>query len=139
MKRWVLAILAATMVSAHSIDAQEAVAPDPRIEATIQSQIDAFLQDDLARAFTFASPMIQSLFGTPENFGLMVRRGYPMVWRPEDVRFGALREVDGALWQTVILRDAGGATHVLGYEMVLQDGEWRIAGVRILPQPDVAA
>ena len=101
--------------------------------------MDAFKADDFARAFTFASPTIQGMFGTPENFGVMVRRGYPMVWRPGEVRFGELRDVNGALWQKVIIRDQAGATHVLDYRMVQQNGRWLISGVQILPQPEVAA
>ena len=119
--------------------AQEALAPDPAIEGTIRSQVDAFLADDFETAFGFASPGIQLMFRTPENFGAMVRNGYPMVWRPEDLRFGELREIDGALWQKVIVRDAGGATHVLDYRMEMLGGEWRISGVQILPAPDVSA
>ena len=52
------------------------------IEATIGRQLEAFRADAFDDAFTFASPMIQGLFRTPETFGEMVRNGYPMVWRP---------------------------------------------------------
>ncbi len=119
--------------------AQEVLAPDAGIESTIQSQIDAFRKDDFGRAFTFASPSIQGMFGTPENFGAMVRNGYPMVWRPSDVVYGDLREIAGNLWQKVIVQDAQGQTFVLDYQMVQVDGAWRIAGVQILPAPDLSA
>ena len=49
------------------------------IEKVISNQIDAFLADDFETAFTYASPMIKDIFGTPEKFGQMVRQGYPMV------------------------------------------------------------
>ena len=49
-------------------------AQEAPIQKTIQSQIDAFLADDFARAFTFASPNIKGIFGTPENFGAMVKK-----------------------------------------------------------------
>lgn len=139
MLKRLLSAFALVFVMAGGIHAQDVVPAEPGIESTIQNQIDAFLEDDFATAFTFASPMIQRFFGTPDNFGTMVRQGYPMVWRPSDVRFGDLRRVDGALWQTVIVKDGDGVTHVLGYEMIQQDGAWRIAGVQVLPQPDVAA
>jgi hypothetical protein len=119
--------------------AQEVQAPIPAIESTIQSQIDAFLRDDFAAAFAFASPTIQNIFRTPENFGTMVRNGYPMVWRPGSVRYGDLREIDGALWQEVIVTDDAGRLHALAYRMEQIDGAWRIAGVQILPGPDLSA
>ena len=36
--------------------------------------------------------MIQGMFGTPARFGLMVRNGYPMVWRPAEVEFLSVEE-----------------------------------------------
>ena len=129
--------LAATL--AGSVWAQDVLSPEPAIESTIQSQIDAFLKDDFETAFTFASPNIRNMFRTPENFGRMVRQGYPMVWRPEDVTFGELRELGGGLYQTVILKDAAGDLHYLAYRMDMIDGEWRISGVQILQARDVAA
>lgn len=119
--------------------ASAALAQDAEIRGVIRSQIEAFLKDDFATAFTFASPNIQGLFGTPENFGVMVRNGYPMVWRPEDVQFGELREVAGNLWQRVIVRDAEGRVHALDYQMVPGSDGWRINGVQLLRAPDVGA
>ena len=138
MRRTFLGPLAGLLM-ATGVWAQEALPPDSGIEGTIRDQIDAFLADDVATAFTFAAPGIQRLFGTPENFGAMVRNGYPMVWRPEELRFGELREIGGALWQKVIVRDAQGRTHVLDYRMEQVEGAWRISGVQILPAPDVSA
>lgn len=113
--------------------------PEADIRGTIQSQIDAFLADDFGTAFTFASPGIQNMFRTPENFGAMVRNGYPMVWRPSDVRFLELREINGVLWQKVMVRDADGGTHILDYKMEQGDEGWRIDGVQVIPAPQVSA
>lgn len=127
------------ILSTLSAYAQEVVAPEPAIEATISGQIDAFLEDDFDTAFTFASPMIRGLFRTPENFGLMVRQGYPMVHRPQDVTFGDLTKTAGGLWQNVIVTDATGRVHVLAYKMIETDAGWRIDGVQILRQQGFAA
>ena len=75
--------------------ATPATAQNADIEATISNQFEAFQADDFAQAFTYASPMIREIFRTPENFGTMVRNGYPMVWRPSDVRYLDLREIEG--------------------------------------------
>lgn len=115
-----------------------AAAQQAEITETIQRQMDAFLAEDESAAFGFASPGIQGLFGTPENFGRMVRDGYPMVWNPGDVRFGQLVERGGLWMQNVYVSDAAGAPHLLEYTMEQIDGRWRIAGVRILEMPEAA-
>lgn len=118
---------------------QDALLPEPGIETTIQDQIDAFLADDFSTAFTFASPSIKGMFGSADRFGDMVRNGYPMVWRPGEVRFLELREISGNLWQKVFIRDQSGGTHILDYQMIRTEDGWRINGVQILRAPGVGA
>ena len=65
----------------------------------------------------------------------MVQNGYPMVWRPGDVQYLDLREVDGALWQRVMIRDQTGGVHMLDYQMLQMDGDWRINGVTLVREP----
>lgn len=137
MRRVLLGLLSG-LALAGMVRAQEALTPNPQIESTIQSQIDAFLKDDFGAAFEFASPTIRLMFRTPENFGAMVRRGYPMVWRPADVEFGPLRTIEGQLSQQVLVEDAEGRRFIAEYKMVQVDGVWRIAGVSIVPAPDVS-
>ncbi|WP_419738843.1 DUF4864 domain-containing protein [Ruegeria sp.] len=133
MRRLLLALsLSAGLASGASAQSAE-------IEANIAAQIQAFKADDFATAFTFASPNIQRLFGNPDNFGAMVRNGYPMVWRPSDVRFLELREVAGALWQKVMITDGDGAVHILDYQMIQQENGWKINGVQLLGRADPAA
>jgi hypothetical protein len=117
--------------------AMPAAAQEEPIRQTIQSQIDAFLADDFARAFTYASPNIKGIFGTPENFGAMVKNGYPMVYRPADVQMMELREVAGNLWQRVRITDQAGAGWLLDYMMVETAEGWQINAVQLLPAPDV--
>jgi hypothetical protein len=114
-----------------------AAAQEGPIQATIQNQIDAFQADDFARAFEFASPNIKGIFGTAENFGAMVREGYPMVYRPSDVEMLELRDVAGNLWQRVRIVDQAGRAHLLDYMMVETPEGWQINAVQMLPAPDI--
>ncbi len=114
-------------------------AQETEIEANIGAQINAFKADDFVTAFTYASLNIQKLFRTPENFGAMVRNGYPMVWRPSEVRFLELREVAGLLWQKVMIVDGSGQVHLLDYQMIRQGSDWKINGVQLLGASDPAA
>ena len=131
MRNGLFAVLLAAVLAVPA-GAQEAP-----IQGTIQSQIEAFQADDFVRAFTFASPTIKQMFGTPENFGAMVKQGYPMVYRPAEVQMMELREVAGNLWQRVRVTDQAGAGWYLDYMMVETAEGWQINAVQILPAPEI--
>ena len=116
-----------------------AAAQDAPIRATIEHQLQAFQADDFATAFTFASPNIKAIFGTPENFGRMVTEGYPMVHRPAAVKMLELREVAGGLWQRVMITDQMGRTHLLDYQMIEAENGWQINAVHLLKAEGVGA
>jgi hypothetical protein len=129
MRTIVLAVCLALMSAPAFADEPR----NPAIERTIQNQLNAFIADDFATAFTFASPTIKSMFGTPENFGAMVSQGFPMVYRPGNVQMLELREVAGNLWQRVLITDQAGSSHLLDYMMIQTPDGWQINAVQILP------
>lgn len=114
-------------------------AQETDIQATIEKQLQAFQVDDFDAAFEFASPNLQRLFQNPKNFERMVTQGYPMVWRPGEVRYLELRQQDGAYWQRVMITDQSGRVHVLDYRMLEIETGWRINGVQILDSDDFSA
>ena len=116
-----------------------ALAQQDEIAATIENQLSAFSARDAAKAFTYASPMIHGLFGTPDNFAAMVASGYPMVWTPKDPQMLELRSVAGSLWQRVHITDADGKGWLLDYQMVQTPDGWRINAVEVLPGTDLGA
>ena len=69
----------------------------------------------------------------------MVRNGYPMVWRPAELRFLELREVAGNLWQRVMITDSAGRLHFLDYQMVQFENNWKINAVQVVQPPDPSA
>ncbi len=107
------------------------------IEDVIGGQLEAFNSRDVSGAWQYAAPNIQGMFGNPQNFGMMVERGYPMVWTNRDVRFLDLRDMGSVQIQRLMLQDSQGGVHVLEYQMVMTSDGWRIAGVQIVPAPDV--
>ena len=127
-----LSVLTLLLLAAFPAFAQE----EP-IQQTINSQLEALQADDFATAFSFASPTIQGLFGTAENFGAMVQNGYPMVYRPADIQMLELREIAGNLYQRVLVTDANGRGFMLEYQMIETTEGWRIDGVDLLPQAEV--
>lgn len=133
MRKFMLAIVVSLLAS-FSVAAQQT-----EIEGTINSQIDAFKADDFEQAFTYATPRLQRLFQTPQNFQRMVTQGYPMVWRPADVTYLELEEHGGAMFQKVQIVDANGRIHILLYRMIETENGWRIGGVQILDSAELSA
>lgn len=111
----------------------------PAIEAVIADQIAAFRMNDLARAFSHASPMIQTKFRTPEIFGQMVSRGYPMIWRPQRWEWSGLRETPRGPVQTVVFEDRRGNLFEADYLMQEGPDGWRIDGVSLRRLPGLAS
>lgn len=129
----------AALVMALVLNTAPAFAQERGIEDTITRQLEAFKVDDFGAAFDFASPTIKNIFRTPENFGAMVKQGYPMVWRPGEVTYLEQREIAGAIWQKVQIIDGTGRVHILDYQMIQTPDGWQINGVQLLQQPEVAA
>lgn len=122
-------IIAAVVMMLGSV----AFAQEEDIQATINSQIEAFGEDDFATAFSYASPSIQLLFGNPQRFEAMVRNGYPMVINPSELTYLPLQDQDGIYLQRVQIRDQSGVLYRLEYQMLYTGDMWRINGVRFLP------
>lgn len=134
MPRIIIKGLAAAMFAAAAIPAH---AQDAAREAQtiITSQIEAFLSDDTARAYSFAAPIIKQLYPDPERFMQMVRQGYSPVYRPGNVAFGRSQASgDGArVLQEVLLTGPGGEDWTALYTLERQaDGSYKIAAVRIV-------
>lgn len=110
----------------------------PAIRAVIQAQLDAFQADDGITAFSYASPTIQSMFGDAPTFMRMVRTGYPQVYRPQQVEFMEIIDVDGRPTQLVFVIGPDGDAVIANYFMEKQpDGTWKIDGC-VLEQADGA-
>jgi ketosteroid isomerase-like protein len=103
------------------------------IQSVITAQLEAFQHDDAGAAFEKASPMIQQLFGTPDNFIAMVQKGYPPVYRPRGSSFAGLEDGDdGQLIQKVELTGPDGRDYLALYIMQKQpDGSWKINGCQL--------
>ncbi len=114
--------------------AQGAVSPgDARaVREVIEAQLDAFRMDDGERAFALATTGIRDLFGTAQKFMEMVRRSYPVVYRPKSVLFEAPVLLEGQVVQPVRMTDDEGRGWVAIYPMQRQpDGSWKTNGCQL--------
>ena len=106
------------------------------VQTIIEQQLGAFLRDDAATAYSFASPGIKQMFPSEEIFMNMVRRGYQPVYRPRSHAFGAMRETGQGIEQIVDLVDAAGQEWTALYTLERQpDGSWKITGCFLLKKP----
>ncbi|MEJ6640036.1 MAG: DUF4864 domain-containing protein, partial [Octadecabacter sp.] len=112
MKRVILALALAMSLP------MAAQAQDNTIEGVIADQLQAFNDRDSAAAWDHASPMIQGMFGTPENFARMVENGYPMVWDNSDVRFLDRDQLNNTTRQEVQIQGPDGLFYILDYQMI---------------------
>lgn len=96
--------------------------------AVIEAQLEAFKQGNASKAFSYASPTIQSFFGNADKFMQMVRDGYDVVLQPASVRFVKFQSDGSSALHAVQMIDRQKTLWNVYY--VLQrhaDGSWRIA------------
>ena len=132
-KRPLLPVALAMMLCLSGI----ARAGSAEFESIISRQIEAFRAGDGQTAFSFASPSLQQLFQTPDNFIGMVRRGYAAVYAPRRFSFpGSETDTQGRPVQLVEVVDQDGRVWTARYTFEKQsDGTWRIAAVTLEKAP----
>ena len=130
-----LIMLAVSPPAAAFTDADRAAA-----QSVIEQQLNAFLADDGATAYSFAAPGIQRMFPTQEIFMDLVRQGYQPVYRSRSHSFGELRETAAGLEQIVDIVDAAGEFWTARYTLEKQpDGSWKITSCMLLKKPGEVA
>ena len=108
---------------------------DPRtaMTRTVLDQLAAFRRDDWATAYTYASSTIQARFGL-EAFRQMVTSGYAPIARSAKATVSHVEVVDsGHGVVEVRVEGANGDTVDALYELVDEQGSWRINGVLTRP------
>ena len=110
------------------------------VQSVIAQQLDAFLAEDGAAAYSFAAPGIKQMFPTQDIFMELVRRGYQPVYRSRSHAFGELKETAAGLEQIVDIVDAAGEFWTARYTLEKQpDGSWKITSCMLLKKPGEVA
>lgn len=99
------------------------------VQAVVQSQLAAFAKDDADKAFSYAAPELRKTIGSSSAFMAMVKKSYPVVYRPASVAFLKPEGADDDVVQRVQMLDASGASWLAVYSLQRQkDKTWRISG-----------
>jgi len=118
-------------IAAIVFGAEARAASDSDIAAAqtvIRAQERAFARDDVAAAYAFAAPGIQTIWPTPQLFMEMVRSRYAPVYRHRSFEFGMARVVEGKIFQDVAITDAEGGAWDALYTLEPQaDGSLKIS------------
>ncbi|USG61843.1 DUF4864 domain-containing protein [Sneathiella marina] len=128
-------VIVAVAASADEIANEDAAA----FQEIITSQIKAFQVDNADAAFAFATPKLQEIFRSPENFISMVKQGYAPVYRPKSFEFGPAELKNGQPTQIVTIVGPKGTLWAALYTFEQQsNGNWRISGVYLVKRPGAA-
>jgi ABC-type transporter MlaC component len=101
----------------------------------VMKQLEAFRRGDFDTAYTFASEEIKEQFSRPD-FERMVRTGYPEIAQSTFASVAASAVgPDGHAYLSVKIRGANGNSIEAVYELVLENGRWKINGVKAKPDP----
>jgi hypothetical protein len=110
--------------------------PVQTAQSLIQRQIDAFLHNDAAAAYSFAAPGIKALFPDKDIFFAMVKKSYQPVYHPGNYAFGKSRAIDNGavVYQEMLITGTDDKDWTAIYQIARQpDGTYKINGVQILP------
>ena len=100
-----------------------------KVQHIIAVQFEAFADDDADSAFQTATPAVREAIGNPGRFLALVRGAYPMVYRPESVRFHKPEADDGSVLQLVEIVDKDNKSWLALFALEQQpDASWRISG-----------
>jgi hypothetical protein len=123
--------LACTAMTASA--APLSAADERNVRAVVQAQLAAFASDDADKAFSFAAPNVRKAVGTSQAFIAMVRRDYPVVYRPASVAFLKPEGKDGLVIQRVQMADPQGGSWLAVYSLQQQANKaWRITGCAVV-------
>lgn len=124
--------LLASPLQAKEPDLGLSAADAAQVRSTVQNQLAAFAKDDAAKAFAYAAPNIRKTFGTAAAFLDMVRRSYPVVYRPASTAFLVVEGAGNQAVQRVQMQDAAGAAYLATYTLErVRDKTWRITGCQV--------
>lgn len=110
---------------------QATVVETKAVTSSITAQLEAFKRDDYKTATKYQSARLRQNFGSVEKFRAMIRNGYPHFAHYKKVRFGPVQADEKGRLALVAVNIVGvdGKLAAADYQMVLEQGLWRVAGV----------
>ena len=99
----------------------------------IESQIQAFLDEDAELAYSYAAPLIKMKFNNPLEFMSMVKNYYEPVYNPKQFYFIDARYFEGAIYHQLQVISQQDESFLATYSLIQDGGKWKISGCAVYP------
>ena len=99
----------------------------------IESQIQAFLDENAELAYSYAAPLIKMKFDSPSEFMFMVKNYYEPVYNPKQFYFIDARYFEGAIYHQLQVISQQDESFLATYSLIQDGGKWKISGCAVYP------
>ena len=99
----------------------------------IESQIQAFLDENAELAYSYAAPLIKMKFNNPLEFMSMVKNYYEPVYNPKQFYFIDARYFEGAIYHQLHVISQKDESFLATYSLIQDGGKWKISGCAVYP------
>ena len=99
----------------------------------IESQIQAFLDENAELAYSYAAPLIKMKFNNPLEFMSMVKNYYEPVYNPKQFYFIDARYFEGAVYHQLQVISQQNESFLATYSLIQDEGKWKISGCAVYP------
>lgn len=142
MKRWMAVLFVGLLMlwengaaALDNLSKDDAIA----IHEVVQSQLDAFLNDDATGAFALATPEKRTQIGSANNFLRLIREQYNPIYRHLVVIFSRPELVNGNPVQIVRVTASDSRVWIAIFWMQQEaDHSWKIDGCQLLETTTVS-
>ena len=133
LKKTLLIII--TFLSISSL-AKSEISYEKELDETqfiIESQIQAFLDENAELAYSYAAPLIKMKFNNPLEFMSMVKNYYEPVYNPKQFYFIDARYFEGAIYHQLQVISQQDESFLATYSLIQDEGKWKISGCAVYP------
>ena len=102
-------------------------------QSVIESQIQAFLDENAELAYSYAAPMIKMKFSNPIEFMSMVKNYYEPVYNPKQFYFLEAKYYEGAIYHQLQVISQKNESFLATYSLIQDEGRWKISGCAVYP------
>lgn len=102
-------------------------------QIVIESQIQAFLDENAELAYSYAAPLIKMKFNNPLEFMSMVKNYYEPVYNPKQFYFIDARYFKGAIYHQLQIISQQDESFLATYSLIQDGGKWKISGCAVYP------
>ena len=99
----------------------------------IESQIQAFLDENAELAYSYAAPLIKMKFNNPQEFMYMVKNYYEPVYNPKQFQFIDAKYFEGAIFHQLQVISQKNESFLATYSLIQDEGKWKISGCAVYP------